>query len=226
MKTIHESFRKVTPVITTAKLYMMPPAAAIDKIGYIRKQTPIQTQLVTYYDCKDPDPDAIIIVGAPKNPGIMGNTNNPGKPIRWNTILGGGFKQDTVDGATLSLSDPCPTQNIGKYIFKQIPFGEYVLEITRQGFLPRYGVIKVEATEYLGHRELLGGDVNGDLLINEKDITVIIPKSTNYGSLLYDWKYDFNGDRYINGGDQSIIRINLNAKVNIYQEAEDLMNGK
>ncbi|MCL2510769.1 MAG: hypothetical protein FWF09_01825, partial [Bacteroidales bacterium] len=137
--------------VTTAKLYKVPPTNVIDKLGYIRKQTPIQTTLVTYYDCNVDKP----IIGAPKNPGIIGNTNNPGLPIRWTD-------HETSNTATTTATDKCTDLPIGKYIFTDIAPGDYLLEISRQGFLVRYGVITVTGNDYLGHRELIAGDVNGD----------------------------------------------------------------
>ncbi|MCL2511240.1 MAG: hypothetical protein FWF09_04240, partial [Bacteroidales bacterium] len=137
--------------VTTAKLYKVPPTNVIDKLGYIRKQTPIQTTLVTYYDCTVDKP----IIGAPKNPGVIGNTNNPGLPIRWTD-------HETSSTATTTASDKCTDLPIGKYIFTDIAPGDYLLEISRQGFLVRYGVITVTGNDYLGHRELIAGDVNGD----------------------------------------------------------------
>jgi hypothetical protein len=204
--------------ITTAKLYLLPPENIFDKIGYVRKQPYLQALLVTYYDCHNDAP----IVGAPKYPGAVGATNNPGLPIRWDML--GITDPGTVNTTELSLSDPCPTREIGKYFFKTVAPGEYVLEIARQGFLTRYGVIKIEKDGYIGHRELLGGDVNGDMMIDSKDLSAIRPKMSVYGLPNYMWKYDLNGDKNINEFDIQVIFMNLNAYSTIYQEAEDWIN--
>jgi len=216
--------------ITTAKLYAMPPATVIDKIGFIRKQNAIKTVPVTYYDCEDTSPSAIKIEGAPKYPGIMGNTNNSNiiknavsptlPPIRWSII--GVTASETLNPELTGPGNWCTDAPIGKYIFEDIAPGEYILEIARQGFITRYGRIIVEDSEYLGHREILGGDVNGDLMINEKDLSTIYSKSSAYGKTSYEWKYDINGDGSVNGNDAVIIRINMNAKSDIYQEAFDI----
>jgi hypothetical protein len=204
--------------VTTAKLYVAPPATIADKIGYIRERGAIQETIVEYYDCAT-DP---AIIGAPKHPGAMGNTNNPGLPINWEYI--GITNPGMPNNTKLTATDKCPTAPIGRYTFNNIAPGAYVLEIARQGFLPRYGVITVAGSDYLGHRELLAGNVNGDLAVNEKDFSATIPKTGVYNTHNYVWKHDFNGDRRINNSDISLIRFNLNAYITIYQETDQWIN--
>ena len=203
---------------TTVKLYAIPPATIIDKIGYLRKQTPIYTTVATYYDCNVDEP----IVRAPKNPGSMGVANNPGLSIRWEVL--GIANIGVVDTTTLTKTDKCPSSNIGKYIFKNVASGEYVIEISRLGFLTRYGVINVTNDDYLGHRELLGGDVNGDMVVNEKDISAIRNKSDVYKNSTYKSMYDLNGNGIIDSNDSNIVRFNFNAFNSIYQETRDFIN--
>jgi len=204
--------------VTTAKLYAMPPEKTLDKIGYIRKQIAIRETSVTYYDCSVDEP----IIGAPKNPGTMGYFNNPGLPINWNAI--GVANSGDPDKETLTAADNCPTVPIGKYIFKDIAPGEYVIAISRPGFLTRYGVINVTGDDYLKHRELLGGDVNGDMKIDEKDYSAIRSKESMYGSAIYNVIYDVTGDKGINTHDFNIIRVNFGAHNTIYQETEKWVN--
>jgi hypothetical protein len=205
--------------VTTAKLYNLPPAGTVDKINYIRKQTPIQTVRVSYYDCGKGDH----IVGAPLEPGVIGATNNPGLPIQWDLV--GITTPGTPSPATVTSPTDCPDTPIGKYNFKNIAPDDYVLEISRQGFLIRYGVIKVSAMSdiYLEHREILGGDVNGDAIINEKDLSAIRPKMGIYGTPLYSPTYDFDANKSINNLDVSIIRLILGAQAIIYKETDDWM---
>jgi hypothetical protein len=203
--------------ITTAKLYTMPPATTLDKIGYIRKQTPIKSAHVIHYNC-----DNDTIVGAPKNLGVIGATNNPGKSIRWDAL--GISNPGIQDPDTLNTIYNCPDQPMGKFIFEDVAKGKYILEISRQGFLTRYGVINVEGDDYLGHRELLAGDVNGDLVIDPKDISLIRTKTDAYGTATYKWIYDLDGDGIIDDKELDIIRINIGAYITIYQETEDWLN--
>ena len=157
---------------------------------------------------------------APKNPGVMGRTSNPGLPIRWELV---GRPSGTIDATTLAEAGGCPDVAIGKYYFENISPGNYVLEISRKGFLVRYGVITVGELEplYLGHREILGGDVNGDLMITEKDLSIIRTKIAGYSSFLYNPIYDLRGLRGVSKNDIDIIEMNLGAYANIYQETED-----
>ena len=196
---------------------MLPPNI-YNKLAHIRKQTPLYEVDVSYYDCNVDDP----IIGAPKNPGVMGNTNNPGLPIRWESK---GVSNPEIPNATLlTETDKCPQGIIGKYIFEDVVPNDYVLEIARKGFLPRYGVISIKGGGYLGHRELLGGDVNGDLVINEKDLSAIQAKMSTYGSSVYNWIYDLDGNQSINSMDADIIRMNLGVNISIYQETEEWLN--
>jgi hypothetical protein len=203
--------------ITTAKLYAAPPSTFLgDRFGYIRKQTPLQTVKVTYYDCMEDDP----IVGAPKYPGTPGYTTNPGLPIIWSDagVTPPGLPRDDKLTELDNCTDGTP---IGKYYFDNVAAGTYILEILRQGFLVRYAEITVGQDEelYLGHREILGGDVNGDAMVNEKDLSAIRSKTSFYGTSQYNPLYDFNGDKSINNIDANIIRLILGTNGALYQEA-------
>jgi len=199
---------------TTVKLYAMPPETIFDKIGYVRKQIHVHATVVSYYDCV-----VDFIEGVPKEPGLIGRTDNPGKPIRWDAI---GYTIPGYSSPTLTDPSDCPTtSNIGKYRFLGVAPGEYVIEIIRKGYLTRYGTVEVEGSNYLGHREILAGDVNGDLMITEKDLSTIRTKITNYGSALYNPAYDLRGTRGISSGDVGIISFNLGAYTDIYQETKD-----
>ncbi|MCL2041978.1 MAG: hypothetical protein FWG84_08090 [Bacteroidales bacterium] len=201
----------------TAKLYMPPPPMTLDKIGFIRKQTPLHTTPVRYYDCDTDD----VIVGAPKHPGTMGNFDNPGLPIDWSMI---GQTSGVQDRATLTPADRCPTAPIGWFLFEEVAPGDYVLELSRNGFLSRYGVVHIANDNYLGHRELLGGDVNGDMKIDEKDYSAIRSKESTHGNANYEIIYDVTGDKGINSADINVIRVNFGAHNTIYQETEKWVN--
>jgi len=153
----------------------------------------------------------------------MGRTDNPGKPINWG--VKGISDPGTPDAATLTTTDKCTNGvPIGKYKFEDVAPGDYILAITRRGFLPRYGKITVAASEYLGHREILGGDVNGDLVINDKDLSAITTKVGRYQTPPYNPTYDLRGSKSVTSGDVGIIRFNLGANTMIYQETKDWLN--
>jgi hypothetical protein len=121
---------------TTAKLYMPPPSIIVDKVGYIRKQTPLKVIVASYYDCGEGE----FIEEAPVNPGVIGATNNPGLPINWH-LLG------IVPGITDDETGKCPVGYMGQYFFNRVAPGDYILEISRQGFLSRYGLVTVEDSD-------------------------------------------------------------------------------
>jgi hypothetical protein len=195
--------------VTTAKLYPVPPATIIDKVGWVRKQNPLKKIEVKYYDCIG-NP----IIGAPKNPGVMGAANNPGLKILWNN-------PGIIDPTLLTIGDHCPNTHIGVFEIERVAPGDYILEIARAGFLPRYSKVKIENSHYMGHREILGGDINGDLVINEKDLSAILSKSSAYGNAAYDWKCDLDGNGQVGSTERNIIRINLNTSSEIYEETTD-----
>ena len=202
-----------------ARLYVKPPDNTFDKQGYIRQQTPLQTVAVTYYDCTKDAP----IYGAPKNPGVIGNYDNSAtNAIRWH-FIGVSATTPTVFEKT-NATDYCTTEPIGKYKFTDVAPGEYVIAISRKGFLIRYGVITVEGSHYLGHRELLGGDVNNDMKIDAKDQSALRSKESIYGTTLYDSTYDLRGLKSIDANDINILRTNFGAPNTIYQETEDWVN--
>jgi len=85
-----------------------------------------------------------------------------------------------------------------KHILKDVAQGDYVTRISRQRFLTHYGIISVAKNACLSHRELSGGDINGDIIIDEKDFSVLKPNECSYGNKSYNHKYDINGDKVIN----------------------------
>ncbi|MCL2511366.1 MAG: dockerin type I domain-containing protein, partial [Bacteroidales bacterium] len=103
--------------------------------------------------------------------------------------------------------------------------GDYVLEISRQGFLIRYGVVTVTSSGYsMEHREILAGDVNGDLMVTMQDYSTVRSKQGAYQSANYIWKYDFNGNGTIDNADFSLLMINLGMHYTIYKETFDFIN--
>jgi hypothetical protein len=199
--------------ITTVKLFHVPSANVFDKIGYIRKAIPVFTEVVTHYNCEVDEP----IFGAPLNPGEIGQTNNPGLPIRWQAK--GITNTGVVDVTTTNHLNYCVTSPIGKFRFENVPSGEYVIEVARQGFLTRYGKITVSSNAYIGHREILAGDVNSDNVIDVKDLSAFQTKNALFGFPAYIWKNDLNGDKKVDNNDLELIRVNLNSLSTIYEEA-------
>jgi hypothetical protein len=213
---VHEgdsNFNGLFPI--TVKLYMVPPQNAWDQIDYMLETIPLYTTLATYYD------GSIFIPGTPKNPGVINRTDNPGLPINWLMIK---QIQGTVDSTLLTGVGDMPTSTIGMYEFEKVGKGDYILEISRQGFITRWAKITVapvasgEANN-IGHREIVPGDVNGNFTVDVHDFSNILKKTSTNGKSKYDPKYDFdaNGQVYPSE-DNSTILYNIGASYEIYME--------
>jgi hypothetical protein len=76
----------------------------------------------------------------------------------------------------LTEGEPAGFENnmtIGFYRFDEVLAGKYILEIKRDGFLIRWAKITVNdkiLINYMDHREIVPGDLNEDLTINNDDI--------------------------------------------------------
>jgi len=213
---VHEAdtaFNDQFPVI--AKLYMVPPKDGSDPVENLKNATPLYITKAQYYD------GSVYIPGTPKNPGQLSVTNNPGLPILWSEI---GKTQGIIDNTPVSGIGDVPTTPIGMYKFEEVAPGEYILELSRSGFLLRWAKITVTGDQILGHRELLPGDVNNDLIIDSYDMSRLNAKYTNSGAVIYDPTYDFNADGVIQFGIENlIIRFNISARIIIYEETSNFL---
>ncbi|MDR0206748.1 MAG: hypothetical protein LBI45_05785, partial [Bacteroidales bacterium] len=204
VKTLDPVFDAKFPV--TVKLHNVPPKDGKDPIETLLKADGVHTTHATYYDA------SIHIPGTPLNPGEIGNTNNPGLPIDWESI---GRTIGTVDNTEVAQGQE-PTKPVGMFKFENVVPGEYVIEISRQGYLTRWG--KIEITENgatLGHRELIAGDMNDDLQIDASDISNLLNAIAGDNN---DPRYDLNGDGNVNQLEIQIIQYNINAYIGIYTE--------
>jgi hypothetical protein len=138
-------------------------------------------------------------------PGTQGLFNNPGLPIDWAAI---GQTPGTADNTPAAPGDT-PTTPVGIFSFQNVNPGNYILKLSRSGFIPRFAKITVPSTGSLlvGHREIVGGDVTSSCLIDISALSAIIPKlSSSYDiDPNYEAKYDLNGDRNINLADYNLI---------------------
>ena len=209
-----DNFNAKFPV--TVKLFELPAKDGNDPLMAIHNSTSIQTVHATFYD------GSVFIPGTPRNPGVIGNTNNPGLEISWEDI---GKTVGTIDNTLLTENDNTPSVPIGMYKFENMAPGDYVIEISRQGYVTRYGVITIDIDgKSLGHRELIAGDVTGDFMIDGADVSSIISHFTDNTNVQYDPRYDLNGDGNANSGDFQIIIGNLNANIGTYLETLEWIN--
>lgn len=213
-------FNKLFPV--TVKLYPVPPADDNDPIVKLQSSTPVHSVLATYYN-------GTVDVPAPKNPGALNLENNPGLPIDWSQI---GKTQGTGDNTPLSGLGDMPTSPIGLFRIVGVAEGDYILEISRKGYLTRWGKVTINADTYLGHREILPGNVdgslhinvNGDLRIDERDVSRLNARRAMIGTTKYNPAYDLNADGQVDGYDISTILSKWYATVLIYEEISDWIN--
>jgi len=95
--------------------------------------------------------------------------------------------------------------------------GTYVLELSRPGYVTRWGKIEIKTDGTpLGHREILAGDVSGDFKVDAFDISLF-----NQFWLTNDPRFDLNGDGTVDGFDLDILKDNIKVYIGIYQETID-----
>jgi len=174
---------------------------------------PIHIDTATYYDGTD------FISRTPKFPGYIGRLDNPNfPPINWAAL---GYTAGEPD-TTFLLPGQIPQTPVGCYKFENVEHGVYILALSRGGYVTRFAKINVQdANVTLGHRELILGDVNGDLKVDEDDIEIIISKISQYGNTLYDPQYDLNGDLRINAADISLLNFYLHFFFELYKDTEE-----
>jgi len=207
--TGNPDFDALFPVIV--KLHAVPIGTGkfFDPLVAIKRSRALHTTIATYYDGTN------YIPGTPKNPGTIGATNNPGELINWKNYLG--KTQGAVDDTPVTGHGDIPTAPVGMYKFENVVPGQYVLEISRKGFISRYFSFSVD-----DHKELLAGDVNGDETVGILDLSIIRTKQPAiYGTPGYDPRFDLNGDGVINSRDNSIIFNNMGANPEIYQDTKE-----
>lgn len=191
----------------TAALYTVPNGD-MDPLDEILSAEPLFTDTAIYYDGSE------FIPGTPANPGQIGRTNNPGALINWTAI---GKIAGETDTTTLRKGE-LPSSDIGIYTFDKIPDGNYILVLSRNGFVKRFVKITVNGDTMLEHRELIPGDMNGDLVVDMYDISVINTKASQYGSPLYHPKYDLNADGRINDMDGSLVLFYVGFSIDLYDD--------
>ena len=211
-----QSFDEQFPVVV--KLYPYPASMDCDDpLAIIYNGTPIVTTIAKHHDGSEWIPNT------PKYPGTIGMYNNPGLPINWGQI---GKTAGTPDNRLLTQGDNTPVitvpgASIGWYELTNVPPADYLLVISRQGFMTRIGKVSVIDNASLGHRELVPGDVNTDFMVNPSDASAVKARYSSNGQPIYNAKYDMNGDAEINGYDLEYVKTNNSATFRIYEETEE-----
>jgi len=179
---------------------------------------PIHRDTVVYYDGTE------FIPRTPKYPGYIGKLNNPGfPPINWAEMGYPAGKMDT----TFLMPYEKPQTAIGWYKIEEVKPGTYILALSREGYVTRFAKIEVEDVDLiLGHRELILGDMNGDLKVDEEDIDIIITKISQYGNPSYHPRYDVNGDLKVNVSDISLVNFYLHFFFELYPDTKECFRNK
>jgi hypothetical protein len=181
----------------TAELYTVPRTTVRDPIGAIRRAVPLYSAQAVFYD------GSVYVAGTPKNPGRQGRADNPGLPIDWERIS---KTPGTVDNTPVAEGQT-PSVPVGFYTIYNVEPGDYVLMVSRAGYIPRFAKISVSGNTLLGHREIVGGDVDQSLFIDGTDIGLINARNGNViGDDKYETTYDTNGNAEIEDGDISLVK--------------------
>jgi hypothetical protein len=204
----------------TARLISVPqgnqdPLAAVERAANIRYQT-----TAVNYD------GSVYVPGTPRHPGFTGDLNNPGYPIDW-SYINKQRNESKVDTTTLHGPGQKPVLPIGLYTFVDVMPGEYILALKRAGFLPRYARITVASggAMFIEHREIVGGDMDGDLRIDDQDVLEIYRRTGNgLGDPAYNARYDINGNGDIEIGDVSTARGLRGFKIEGYTDTQEWLD--
>jgi len=172
---------------------------------------PLYTDTAKYYDGTEFMPNT------PNYPGYLGSLSNPGFPINKAAI---GYTGNERTIIPLQEGEK-PKTSIGLYKFSEVKQGEYILVLSKGGYVTRF--VKINAnTEILllTHRELIPGDATGNFSVEVADILFLLSKISEYGDLLYNPDFDLNGDLKIDPTDISIMNVYMNFHAKYYEDSE------
>jgi hypothetical protein len=211
-----DEFNALFPVIV--KLTALP-AAGINLLGLALRMPTLYAASAVYYD------GSIYVPGTPKHPGMIGLQNNPGERIRWLEVLG--KAPGIPDNTPVSGTGDVPDAPVGLFTFTNVVPGDYLLHVTRKGYLTRFAKITVNNNIVIGHRELLAGDVNGDIIINGLDLSAVRGRISYIGLPDYTPWFDLNADGSVDyEGDMLLILSNIGANVTIYEDTNNWLLGQ
>jgi len=201
----------------TAKLYAIPENDGKHPILSIISAGALYTDSVKYYD------GSVFIPGTPLHPGSIGRADNPGLKINWDDI---GLTPGTPDNTSVTKENNEPDGPVGMFKFEHVKQGSYILEIVRPGYITRWGEVMIDVHGMsLGHRELIAGDVNGDLMIDMSDPSLANSKYGGKADANFDPGFDLNGDGNVDFDDIQIIMNNFGASMGTYKETMDWADG-
>jgi hypothetical protein len=205
---VEPPFNKMFP--TVAKLVKVTPD--LQDFDDFLSATPAHIDTAVYYN------GSIFVPNTPKYPGYIGVVRNPGALITWEDL---GWTASEHNNELL-LENELPNPSVGLFQFNKVIYGKYALILERAGYVTRIAIISVnDIDQFLEHRELIAGDVNGDFKVDEADILEILSKFSSYDEVLYDIKYDLNADLKIDMSDVVIARAYLRFIKELYKDTKE-----
>ncbi|MCL1975418.1 MAG: InlB B-repeat-containing protein [Firmicutes bacterium] len=145
-----------------------------------------------------------------------------------------------LTAAPAALSTYTVLQNLdglGKFTIENVPLGSYILYIRRPGYLtramkvtisdslPDTVVLRPPGTEDNGIFNLWGGDCNGDLIIENKDLMMImelIDEGVDINDPRYNPACDLNADGFIDDIDLLMVYARFGLVIWDYAGADDI----
>jgi hypothetical protein len=213
------AFDSLFPVTVSLKQVPDPLTTTLDDF---MAKPPVISANAEYHD------GSVFIERSPFIPGIIGSVLNPGEEIEWGSII---LEQRTNVVRDLEPNEEPDIQNgITSGLYRlESKIGEYVLEIKCAGYVVRWLPVLVtpDGVQYLGHREIIAGDINQNRIITQEDVNELKTKMGGYfgDDGLYDPKYDLNSDGRIDQLDYNIIVKFLNFQITNYKETRLWIEG-
>ena len=203
------AFNNLFPV--TARLYALPAGNAHDPIKEIFKTQPLFEATAKYYDGSQ------WYDGIPKNPGTIATPNNAGIPIFWDELTDVSSLPPVQDTAV--AAGELPQSPVGIYTFEDVPAGNYILVLSREGYITRFAEVTVGGqNSFLGHRELVLGDVNKKLQTENADASRIKAFLGAIRVLNYYPEHDMNADGIIDAEDLSLTKCLIGFGMVLYHD--------
>jgi len=181
-----------------------------------------------YYD------GTTFVPGTPQFSGIQGYLNNYGVPINFQDAIG---KPHVIPVAPfLDIDDPAAIDintgtTVGLYRMEEVLAGDYILEIYREGYIVRWAKVTIDDNipiNYMDHREIIPGDINDDMAINNNDANELIG---NVGAVFQDptsylpmVKYDLDGDGRVVNNDLSLLIIYTGFRYYHYVDTQEWLD--
>jgi len=204
---------------------------------------PTEAQLAAFFNGTElysttaiPYTGAKFVPNTPEHPGALGEFTNYGEIINFGPI----GKTHVPGSPRILLNNEAPFtiegNTVGFYEFANVAPGDYILEISRAGYMVRWAKITVnntDAVQNLKHREIIPGYVITDdaptylkIFTNDAaELARLIEQGIYYKGMGYDPKYDLNADGYIDAYDYYLLKKYINFMHEHYEDTWSWIDG-